>query len=144
VGRETVPKKVLVVDDDPAMRRIVERVLRLEGLEVATAANGAECLIAVGMESPNLIILDVNMPVMGGLQTLRALRENAATRHLPVIMLTARDSDDDVARGWMSGVDLYLTKPFNLQELRVAVRRALEVSAASDGESKSTSDLPLC
>jgi two-component system alkaline phosphatase synthesis response regulator PhoP/two-component system response regulator VicR len=142
MGGEAVPKKVLVVDDDPSMRRIVERVLQLDELEVATAANGAECLIAVGGQLPDLIILDVNMPVMDGLQALRALRENAATRNVPVIMLTARDSDDDVARGWMTGVDLYLTKPFELRQLRLAVRRALEVTATDAAEHASADDPP--
>jgi DNA-binding response OmpR family regulator len=137
---QVVPRKVLVVDDDPALRRMVERVLQFEGLHVCTAANGAECLVAVGAESPDLVILDVNMPVMDGLEALRLLRQNPTTRDLPVIMLTARDSDHDVARGWMTGVDLYLTKPFNIEELRVAVRRALEVTATHTDEHASGND----
>ena len=129
-----MPKKVLVVDDDPSIRRAVQTVLEAEGIEVCTASNGAECLLAVGAESPDLVILDVNMPVMDGLRALRALRGSAATKALPVIMLTARDEDDDVARGWMSGVDLYLTKPFEVDELRVVVRRALEVTGTNSGQ----------
>jgi DNA-binding response OmpR family regulator len=134
VETEAVPRKVLVVDDEPAMRRMVEHVLQLDGLHVCTAANGAECLVAVGAESPDLVILDVNMPVMDGLEALRLLRQNPTTRDLPVIMLTARDSDHDVTRGWMTGVDLYLTKPFRLEELRLAVGRALEVTATRADE----------
>jgi len=70
MATEAAPRKVLVVDDDPAMRRMVEHVLQLDGLHVCTAANGAECLVAVGAESPDLVILDVNMPVMDGLEAL--------------------------------------------------------------------------
>ncbi len=121
-------KTVLIVDDDPATRRAVEGALKVEGIEARTAENGAQCLLAVKEDAPDLVILDVNMPVMDGLQALRAIRQDTATRHLPVIMLTVRDDDDDVARGWVTGVDFYLTKPFDLQDLLAAVRRALDVT----------------
>jgi DNA-binding response OmpR family regulator len=128
-----VPKKVLVVDDDPLIRKAVRLVVEGEGADVSTADNGAECLLAVGAEAPDLVILDVSMPVMDGLQALRALRENTDTRDLPVIMLTARDDDSDVAQGWVHGVDLYLTKPFETGELRLALRRMLALEE-TDGE----------
>jgi DNA-binding response OmpR family regulator len=121
--------KVLVVDDEPPTCRLIENALRREGLEVATATNGAECLLAVAEQCPDLVILDVMMPVLDGFQTLRALRENEATNHLPVLMLTARREHQDVLRGWMTGVDLYLTKPFQLDDLLVAVRRILDVTS---------------
>ncbi len=131
-------KKVLVVDDEPSVRRLVERALRREGLEVCTAVNGAECVQTVATESPDLVILDVNMPVMDGFQALRVLRENAATKHLPVIMLTVRVENQDVARGWMAGVDLYVPKPFELDDLLVAVRRVLDVTGRRSAEGSST------
>jgi two-component system alkaline phosphatase synthesis response regulator PhoP/two-component system response regulator VicR len=122
-----MPKRVLAVDDEPGTLHLIRMALEGHGLEVATAANGAECLLAV-QQPPDLIILDVMMPVLDGFQTLRALRENEATKHLPVIMLTARSQDHDVVRGWMSGVDMYLTKPFEVKQLLTAVDRILEVT----------------
>ncbi len=123
-----VRKRVLVVDDHPPTVRLVQKALQQEGLSVITAGNGAECLMAVQQEQPDLIILDVMMPVMDGFQTLRVLRENEQTKELPVIILTSRKSDEDVFEGWRIGTDLYLTKPFQLSDLVLAVRRILEVS----------------
>lgn len=127
-------KRVLVVEDDPPTCRLIANALRREGLEVTTATDGAECLLAVVDQRPDLVILDVMMPVLDGFQTLRALRENDVTKHLPVVMLTARREDRDVLRGWMTGVDLYLTKPFQLDDLLVAVRRILLVSDGQTAE----------
>jgi DNA-binding response OmpR family regulator len=135
-------KKVLVVDDEPSVRKVIEHALQHEGLEVRTAANGAECLQAVAAESPDLVLLDVNMPVMDGFQTLRVLRENDATKDLPVIILTARGDDADVSHAWTTGVDLYLTKPLALDELLLAVRRSLEVLGTDSGEDTSPGDPP--
>ena len=121
-------KRVLVVDDEPPTVRMIQLALEREGMDVATAANGAECLLAVDSGQPDLVILDVMMPVLDGFEALRVLREKEETKHLPVIMLTARREDRDVLRGWMSGVDLYLTKPFQIDELLTAVRRILKVA----------------
>ena len=92
---------------------------------MAAAANGAECLLAVASLRPDLIVLDISMPVMDGFQVLRVLREKPETERVPVIMLTARTEDADVAQGWRAGADLYLTKPFEVQELVVAALRLL-------------------
>jgi two-component system alkaline phosphatase synthesis response regulator PhoP/two-component system response regulator VicR len=97
-------------------------------MEVSTASNGAECLLAISSRCPDLVVLDIMMPVLDGLQTLRLLRENPDTEHLPVIMLTARREDEDVFRGWMTGVDLYLTKPFSVDDLLTAAKRILSVT----------------
>lgn len=129
-------KRVLVVDDDPPTVRMIQLALEREGMDVATAANGAECLLAVESDQPDLVILDVMMPVLDGFETLRVLREKEETKHLPVIMLTARREDRDVLRGWMSGVDLYLTKPFQMDELVTAASRILEVAGEDAGEAE--------
>jgi two-component system, OmpR family, alkaline phosphatase synthesis response regulator PhoP len=118
--------RVLVVDDDPRIVAVVRTTLERQGLEIATASNGAECLLAVGASPPNVIVLDVTMPIMDGWQVLRVLRESPATADLPVIMLTAHGEDDAVARGLEAGAHLYLTKPFNTEELLAAVTRLLE------------------
>ena len=130
--RGAMAKRVLVVDDDPQVVKIIQRALEREGLEVAVATNGAEALLAIGRQRPDLVILDVVMPVMDGFQALRALREKPETKDLPVLMLTARSEDRDVARGWTAGVDLYLTKPFTMEELLTATRRMLEVTGAEE------------
>ena len=95
-------------------------------IEVTAAANGAECLLAVHAQYPDLIILDVMMPVLDGFQTLRLLKEKPATASIPVIMLTVRGSDAEVLQGWSDGVDLYLTKPFETSELIASTQRLLE------------------
>jgi len=118
-------KRVLVVDDHPPTVRLIQNALEQEGFSVISAANGAECLIAVHRDQPDLVILDVIMPVMDGFQTLRVLREDDHTRSLPVIILSIRDSDQDVLKGWRIGADFYLTKPFKLDDLLAAVRRVL-------------------
>ena len=142
-----MPKRVLVVDDHPSTVRLIQNALEQEGFSVITATNGAECLIAVHQDSPDVVILDVmivaggfllrafdvvmlnwTMPVMDGLQTLRVIRENEATKTLPVIVLSVRDSDQDVLDGWRIGADLYLTKPFKLDDLLAAVKRITQVA----------------
>lgn len=120
--------RVLVVDDDPQVVRIVQRSLEREGFEVVTAYNGAECLLVLDSQRPDLLLLDIGMPVLDGFQVLRLLKEKPDTKGLPIIMLTARSGGEDVARGLMGGADFYLTKPFGNDELVAAVRRVLETS----------------
>ena len=119
-------KKVLIVDDDPPLLEAVEMALASEGFEILKASNGARCMQVVAEDSPDLVVLDINMPVMDGLQVLRVLRENRATRNLPVIVLTARDEDLAVKQAWETGIDFYITKPFDIGELKLVVHRALE------------------
>jgi DNA-binding response OmpR family regulator len=115
--------RILVADDHPPTVALIRTALEGEGFSVVTAANGAECLLAAHRDSPDLIILDVVMPVMDGFQALRVLRENDETKELPVIIFTVRKSDEDVLEGWKRGTDLYLTKPFMIGELISAVKR---------------------
>jgi len=119
-------KKILVVDDERHIVRLVQVNLERAGYQVVTAFDGKEALKKVDAEKPNLIVLDVMMPHMDGFETLKRLRANAATKSIPVIMLTAKAQDADVFRGWASGVDCYLTKPFNPMELLTFVKRIFE------------------
>jgi DNA-binding response OmpR family regulator len=119
-------KCVLVVDDHPPTLQLIRSSLEGQGLRVRTAMNGAAALLAIDEERPDLVILDVMMPVLDGFQTLDALQSSEETRDLPVIMLTARSSDRDVAHGWRSGVTSYLTKPFSIDQLLKLVERVLE------------------
>lgn len=129
-------KKILAVDDEKHIVRLVQVNLERQGYEVITASDGKEALQKVEDERPDLVVLDVMMPYMDGFEVLQNLRRNPATREIPVIMLTAKAQDADVFKGWQSGVDCYLTKPFNPMELIAFVKRifsSLE-GTASDGE----------
>ncbi|WP_163549321.1 response regulator transcription factor [Candidatus Frankia nodulisporulans] len=126
--------RVLVVDDDTAVRESLERSLRFEGYEVATAGDGIDALAGVQRDQPDIVILDVMMPRMDGLETCRQLR--ARGDDVPVLMLTARDGLADRVSGLDVGADDYLVKPFALEELfarlRALIRRAaLAARAAS-------------
>ncbi len=119
-------QSVLVVDDHQATVQLVRSALESIGLDVDTAGNGAECVLAASRKRPDLIILDVNMPVMDGFQALQVLQQSPETKDIPVIMLTARTDDADVAYGWRWGVTSYLTKPFSVEHMVALVRRVLE------------------
>jgi DNA-binding response OmpR family regulator len=112
---------VLVVDDDPTMLEIVETVLRSGGLEVATSSTGVDGLRAAHESSPDCAVLDVTMPDMTGLEVCRALRDDAETSDIPIILLTGRGQWLDVASGFDAGADDYLVKPFTAQELLARV-----------------------
>ncbi|MDQ3812907.1 MAG: response regulator [Armatimonadota bacterium] len=119
-------KKILAVDDERHIVRLVQINLQKEGYQVATAANGREALEKVAQDKPDLVVMDVMMPEMDGFEALKRLKENPDTADIPVIMLTAKAQDADVFRGWQSGADLYLTKPFNPSELLTFVKRLLQ------------------
>ena len=128
-----MPKKILAVDDERHIVRLVQVNLEKHGYEVVTAYDGKEALAKVESEKPDLVVLDVMMPFMDGIEVLQTLRKNPATRDLPVIMLTAKAQDADVFRGWSSGADCYLTKPFNPMELLSFVKRILQARNDEDG-----------
>jgi two-component system alkaline phosphatase synthesis response regulator PhoP/two-component system response regulator VicR len=125
-------RKILAVDDEKHIVRLVQINLQKEGYEVATAGTGREALEKVSEFQPDLIVMDVMMPEMDGFEALKKLKENAETRDIPVIMLTAKAQDADVFRGWQSGADLYLTKPFNPAELLSFVKRLLANQTATE------------
>jgi two-component system alkaline phosphatase synthesis response regulator PhoP len=128
-----MPKKILAVDDERAIVRLVQINLERQGYQVVTAYDGKEALEKIATEKPDLVVLDVMMPYMDGFEVLQQLRKNPETRDLPVIMLTAKAQDTDVFRGYTSGVDLYLTKPFNPMELVSFVKRIFSSMESNDG-----------
>ena len=119
-------KTILVVDDERHIVRLVQVNLERAGYEVTTAYDGVEALEAVQSELPDMIILDVMMPRMDGFETLKKLRADDKSKEIPVIMLTAKAQDADIFKGWSSGVDSYLTKPFNPRELLAFVDRIFQ------------------
>ena len=129
-----MPKKILAVDDEKHIVRLVEVNLQRAGYEVITAYDGREALEKVKSESPDLIVLDVMMPYMDGFEVLRTLKADETYKDIPVIMLTAKAQDADVFRGWQSGVDCYLTKPFNPMELLTFVKRIFDSQDGGGGE----------
>lgn len=124
-----------MVDDDAAVRESLERSLRFEGYEVRTAPDGVAALEVVARDQPDIVVLDVMMPRMDGLETCRRLR--ARGDDVPVLMLTARDGLADRVSGLDVGADDYLVKPFALEELfarlRALIRRSTLVTRASVG-----------
>lgn len=122
--------KVLVVDDDEVIRQLIAVNLTLEGFQVETASDGQDCLNRVLDVMPDVITLDVMMPRLDGWMTATKLRGNEETRHIKVLLITARAQEDDRRRGMDIGVDAYLTKPFDPAEL-IQVVRDLALAAHS-------------
>jgi two-component system alkaline phosphatase synthesis response regulator PhoP len=116
--------KVLVVDDQPNIVRLLQFHLEKEH-DVFIAFNGQEALDLVDRECPQLIILDVVMPVLDGYRVLHRLKSNPQTRAITVIMLTKKDEPDDVILGYNVGADYYVSKPFNVSDIVALVRRHL-------------------
>jgi len=134
--------RVLVVDDEPAVRTALERALRLEAYDVELAADGREALDRMSDGTPpDAVVLDVAMPHVDGLEVCRRLRD--AGDRTPVLMLTARDAVDDRVAGLDAGADDYLVKPFALKELKARLRALLRRAGAPGGEMLRFSDLVL-
>jgi two-component system response regulator MprA len=134
--------RVLVVDDEPQLRRALERALKLEGYEVAMAADGEEGLAAISSAPYDAVVLDVLMPNRDGLSVCRELRERGD--RTPVLMLTARDAVQDRVDGLDAGADDYVVKPFALDELLARLRALLRRSNGSDADGQlSYADLTL-
>ena len=128
----TTPKHILIVDDEPRMRRFVRMNLELEQFQVSEASDGLEAIRKVRDEMPDLVVLDVEMPKLDGFETLREIRRTAA---VPVIMLTVRGDEEDRIKGLDLGADDYVTKPFSARELvsRInAVLRRVEMSSPAE------------
>ena len=119
-------KQLLVVDDDPSLLLAVSETLRAEGHEVVTARRGSEAMVRVAESLPDLIITDIRMPGMDGYALVRNLRSAARTRLIPIVFLTAKDETADRITGFQTGVDAYVTKPFESEELIAIVKSILE------------------
>jgi two-component system, OmpR family, response regulator MprA len=135
--------RVLVVDDEPAVREALERALRLAGYEVELAVDGEEALVRLGLEpgAADLVVLDVLMPKLDGLEVCRRLRRLG--NGVPILMLTARDDVDDRVAGLDAGADDYVVKPFALEELFARVRALLRRSGNGTEEVLRFADLEL-
>lgn len=121
--------KILIVDDEPRVSRLVTEVLTAAGYEVVVAASGGTAIEMVALEQPELVLLDILLPQMDGYQVCSRLREFS---DVPVIMLTAKARDSDILRGFDVGADDYLTKPFNSKELLARVKAVLRRTSRSE------------
>ena len=137
--------KILVVEDDPAVRDVVEHALSREGMETATVENGEEALERLRGEPFDLVVLDVMLPGMDGISVCRELRADDENGDIPVVMLTARDDEINVVVGLEVGADDYVTKPFSPRELVSRVRAHLRRRAldARKAEADSTAERRL-
>ena len=118
----TEDKRILVVDDEPRYQQLVEVNLKTEGYEIDTAANGQEAVEQVANDQPDLVLMDVMMPIMDGFTAIERIREFST---VPIIVLTAKGEERDRVRGLDLGADDYVVKPFSAQELLARVRAVL-------------------
>ncbi len=117
--------KILIVDDEPSIRSLVRDVLELEGHEIIEAPDGPSALALVDSDDPALMVLDIMMPGMSGLDVLRTLRREHSGTDLPIILLTAAADDDTTWAGWTAGASVFLPKPFDPNHLLDWVERLL-------------------
>ena len=117
--------KILVVEDEPSLRKLLEYQLKRLGHEIMIAPDGQQAVTLVKSEHPDLVLQDVMLPVMGGFQVLKAIQEDKNTSGIPVIMLSAKGQQHDIAAGIDQGVFDYITKPFNIPNLAERIEAAL-------------------
>ncbi len=123
------PKKILIVDDEPVNVKVIQRKLEKEGYEVFMASNGAECLELVKENRPDIVLLDIMMPEMDGIETCRRLKEDPKTESIPVIFVTAKMDRSDKVSGLDIGAIDYITKPIDMEETLARVRTHLRLES---------------
>jgi len=128
------PASILVVDDEDSLADMVGSALRFAGYEVRTESNGFDALRSIKTQTPDLVVLDVNMPELDGFEVCRRIRRDGLD--IPVIFLTARDEIDDKRIGFRHGGDDYLTKPFSLEELGLRIEALLRRSSGTLGSGR--------
>lgn len=124
-----MPKKVLIVDDEPNIVTSLEYLMTKGGYEVEVACNGEEGLARVETFMPDLVILDVMMPRRSGYEVCQKMRERAEWRHIKIVMLSAKGREAEVSKGLSLGADAYVTKPFSNRELVATVAGLLDENA---------------
>lgn len=116
-------KKILVVEDEESLLKLESILLTSKGYAVRGVANGQAALDAIGEEHPDLILLDIMLPEMDGFEVCRRIKADPETRHIPVVMLTAKKSREDMAHGQEVGADWYITKPFKSANVIETIQR---------------------
>jgi twitching motility two-component system response regulator PilG len=118
-------KKILVVEDEESLLKLESILLTSKGYEVRGVPNGQAALDAITEEQPDLVLLDIMLPEIDGFEVCRRIKSDPATRHIPVVMLTAKKTRDDMARGEKVGADWYITKPFKSAMVIETIQRFL-------------------
>ena len=126
-----VSKKILIAEDEPNIVAAIEFLLQRRGYEVRVARNGEEALELVAECIPDLVLLDVMMPLKNGYEVCKRIRERPEWQHIKIVMLSARGRDAEVNKGLSMGADLYITKPFSTRELMARVTDLIEPDSAS-------------
>lgn len=124
---------VLIVEDDPSVARLLELAFSVEGYTTEVVMRGPDARDRLAGTAADIVVLDVMLPGVDGLTVLRELRTSPGWEDTKVVILTARDGDDDVWQGWAAGTDYYLTKPFELPQLRAIAERLLDGEDLSEG-----------
>ncbi|GAA4686618.1 MtrAB system response regulator MtrA [Frondihabitans cladoniiphilus] len=132
--------RILVVDDDPALSEMIGIVLRSDGFEPAFCGDGAAALAAFHSEAPDLVLLDLMLPGLDGIEVCRLIRAESG---IPIIMLTAKSDTTDIVRGLESGADDYVVKPFNPKELVARIRTRLRPASEASVDALAVGDLTL-
>lgn len=122
-------RKVLIADDEPNIVTALEFLLKHAGYDVRAAANGEEALALVESYAPDLVLIDIMMPLKSGYEVCQKMRERPEWRHIKIVMVTAKGREAEVNKGMSLGADLYVTKPFSTQELIAAIDRLLADAA---------------
>lgn len=125
-----IRRKVLIVDDEPNIVTALEFLLKRSGYDVLLATNGAEALEQVERHRPDVVLMDVMMPIKSGYEVCQRMREQPDLAQIKIVMLSAKGSEAEVSKGLSLGADLYITKPFSTQELVETINRLFEPRAA--------------
>ena len=123
-----VKPSVLVIEDDETMRAALKRILESEGLDVRTAADGTQLGEAIGDKPIDLIILDVGLPWINGLELAKLLREHDSLKDIPLVFISGKTSEFDVKRGFEAGADDYIKKPFEIEKVKKTIRTLLKLN----------------
>ena len=123
-------RKVLIADDEPNIVAALEFLLRRRGYDVRVAVNGDEALALVESYVPDVVLLDIMMPIRSGYEVCQRMRERPEWQHIKIVMLSAKGREAEVSKGVALGADLYITKPFSTRELMARIKGLLEPGAA--------------
>ncbi len=126
--------KLLIVDDDKTTRKLLSLYLKSKGYEVASAENGLDALEKLGTEDINLVVTDMNMPYMDGIELTKTLRSDVNLKDMPIIMVTTEADEDEKKKAFDAGVDDYLVKPTNAEKINDSVKRIFKNILSGGGE----------